>query len=623
MDNGKHSLPRVFDGRTFFSIPNYQRSYAWEEKQIKDFYDDYMSHKSSQNYYYGTILLQEAKSGKYEFFEIVDGQQRFTTLIIFMSCLIARLSSMEHEDAKALNKQYIKNGDLYVLRLQADDNDFFSTVILDGKSVSETRTPAQKRLLAAKRFFDEKIQNCTDEQVEELLEKIYSTNVLIYIIQDSIEAAMIFETTNDRGKSLTNLEKTKSFLMYKASLCLFHPEHILAKIQSRFSEIYRDFESISLLNINVDENSILQYNYIAFEKWKTDSNAREYQRYMEAFKSAVEELTKNVDLVESEKAQSDEEDFVEEESPLSQYIDAYTYNIQQSFAAFKAIYESKYPEFMDIVSLDRTASFMPLLMKCYIFDSTTDKSKFRTVCRLCEIFSFRVFVIFDKMANKLQSKWYSLARDFEGDFKKVSYEIVQMIGSVENDETFIEALAASDFGTKYSSPEKNYFFWKYENYLRTNEQPIATPMSHEDLRQKENKKLVMTIEHIIAQSNSEEKSKVITEYLTIDIGAVEEFDAAYLNCIGNLTLDPQSANSSKGMKAVAEKNSKFFVRAPYKCQNELDLFMVDGKWTLESIQRRREKLLDFARQLWCNFDFIKKLDETEETGTVNAVGEAE
>lgn len=102
-------------------------------------------------------------------------------------------------------------------------------------------------------------------------------------------------------------------------------------------------------------------------------------------------------------------------------------------------------------------------------------------------------------------------------------------------------------------PRKNYFYWKYENYLRRTEQPVATPMTHEDLRQKENKKLVMTIEHIVAQSNSGEKSKVITDALKIDVGSVEVFDEKYLNSIGNLTLDPQSANSSKGKKMLMKR----------------------------------------------------------------------
>lgn len=595
MDNGKLRIDNIFNGKTYFAIPNYQRSYAWEEKQLNDFFEDYMNNYNSQEYYYGTILLQMTKKDKKEFCDIVDGQQRFTTLIIFMKCLISRLSSMNYDETSMLYKHFIKNGDLYILKLQADDNDFFSTVILDEKKASETKTPAQKRLLYAKSFFDDKIKNCSDEQIEELLDRVCSTNVLIYLIQDSIEAAMIFETTNDRGKSLTNLEKTKSFLMYKASLCLDEPEQILGRIQSRFSEIYRDFESMTSLNIGVDENSVLQYNYIAYEKWKTDSSIKEYTRYMEYFKNTVEELARSGNTPKEDKPS------------LSDYIEEYTYNVQQSFSAYKSMYESRYPEFMDIIALDRTASFMPLLIKCYRYDETDDKCKFRIICRLCEIFSFRVYVIFDKMANKLQSKWYSLARDFDGNFQNASDEIIAMIKDVESDDAFIQALTAPDFCTKYSSPEKNYFYWKYENYLRRTEQPVATPMAHEDLRQKENKKLVMTIEHIVAQSNSGEKSKVITDALKIDVGSVEVFDEQYLNSIGNLTLDPQSANSSKGKKDVDEKNSKYFAKAPYKCQNELEEFMIDDLWTLESINKRKDKLLAFAKELWCNFDFVKVL----------------
>lgn len=595
MDNGKLRIDNIFNGKTFFSIPDYQRSYAWEEKQLDDFFEDYMNNYNSQEYYYGTILLQMTKKDKKEFCDIVDGQQRFTTLIIFMRCLISRLSSMNYDETNMLYKHFIKNGDLYILTLQADDNDFFSTIILDGKKASETKTPAQKRLLYAKTYFEDKIKSCSDEQIEELLDRVCSTNVLIYLIQDSIEAAMIFETTNDRGKSLTNLEKTKSFLMYKASLCLEEPEQILSKIQSRFSEIYRDFESMTSLNIGVDENSVLQYNYIAYEKWKTDSNIKEYTRYMEYFKKTVEELARNGYDPEGN------------DPTLSDYIEDYTYNVQQSFSAYKNMYEGRYLEFMDIIALDRTASFMPLLIKCYRYDETDDKRKFRIICRLCEIFSFRVYVIFDKMANKLQSKWYSLARDFDGNFKNASDEIIAMIKDVESDDAFIQELTAPDFCTKYSSSEKNYFYWKYENYLRRTEQPIATSMTHEDLRQKENKKLVMTIEHIVAQSNSGEKSKVITDALQIDVGSVEVFDEQYLNSIGNLTLDPQSANSSKGKKDVDEKNSKYFAKAPYKCQNELEEFMVDDVWTLESINKRRDKLLTFAKELWCNFDFVKEL----------------
>ncbi len=71
--------------------------------------------------------------------------------------------------------------------------------------------------------------------------------------------------------------------------------------------------------------------------------------------------------------------------------------------------------------------------------------------------------------------------------------------------------------------------------------------------------------------------------------------------IGNLTIDPQSANSSKGNNDVLIKISKYFVRAPYKCQNELqDYLEKDEKWTILSIEKRREKIIGFAKKTWCD-----------------------
>ena len=149
--------------------------------------------------------------------------------------------------------------------------------------------------------------------------------------------------------------------------------------------------------------------------------------------------------------------------------------------------------------------------------------------------------------------------------------------------------------------KKNYFFWKYENYLRDKEQPVATPMSHQDLNEKKDTRLTLTIEHIVAQRNSEEQSKVVNPNLPINVGRAKQFNDEYLHSIGNLTIDPQSANSSKGKSDVKTKNDKYFVLAPYKCQNELGAFLDGQKWTITSIQNSRDKILKFAQATWCDF----------------------
>ena len=59
MENGQKTIRALFDGSKIFNIPQYQRAYAWEEKQLDDFVDDIENQQPGKNYFFGTILFQE------------------------------------------------------------------------------------------------------------------------------------------------------------------------------------------------------------------------------------------------------------------------------------------------------------------------------------------------------------------------------------------------------------------------------------------------------------------------------------------------------------------------------------------------------------------------------------
>ena len=156
MDNGRNSLIDIFSKERFYKVPIYQRSYAWEEKQLRDFYNDFRNDYQKNNYYYGTILLKKIDNED-NTFEIVDGQQRITTLVIFIYCLLKELhkryeqrntiklwNEEDKEDWKDLEKKFIIFRGYYKLTLQDPENNFFHSCILSegGNFVSET--PAQK-----------------------------------------------------------------------------------------------------------------------------------------------------------------------------------------------------------------------------------------------------------------------------------------------------------------------------------------------------------------------------------------------------------------------------------------------------------------------------------------------
>jgi uncharacterized protein with ParB-like and HNH nuclease domain len=91
--NNVLSVEELFAGRVF-RVPNYQRGYAWEQQQWEEFLDDLEYLSPGKDHYTGTVVLHEQKKtvtdeeGKTHFlFDIVDGQQRLTTIVILLSCI--------------------------------------------------------------------------------------------------------------------------------------------------------------------------------------------------------------------------------------------------------------------------------------------------------------------------------------------------------------------------------------------------------------------------------------------------------------------------------------------------------------------------------------------------------
>ena len=347
MENGQKRISDLFDGRKIFHIPKYQRAYAWEGKQLKDFVEDIENQKLGRSYFFGTILFQEQPRHEgFEMIDIVDGQQRITTLIIFMKLLLTHRREAGN-DVTMLENTYIQIYNRYKLRVLDTDNDFFTSYILQDNEPddSQVHTPSQRRLLEAKDFLSQSLEAPSDK-IEEFIEKIESMKVLTYSVEDKAEATLIFQTTNDRGKSLTNLEKTKSFLMHKTYIVSDNPETDLDTLQNRFSEIYRNYEEIES---RLDEDSILQYHFIAFEEWHRKSD---YQDHVQMIKQTVNNLINKDTGVET-----------------ANFIDRYSRELKESFEFVKTLFTSRKPYILDIFALSRQATFYPLLIKTYKWDN--------------------------------------------------------------------------------------------------------------------------------------------------------------------------------------------------------------------------------------------------------------
>jgi len=575
MENGQKSVFQLFNGDKHFKVPYYQRSYAWTEKHLKDFLEDIVFQVKDKEYFLGTILFQDygVKDG-FEQIDIVDGQQRITTLIIFMKVLLDLLSTKDvGQDYSRDIRTYLKDKEYYKLELIDTDDEFFKTYIIDANQLDEDflRTPSQHRLDFARKFFAKELQPYNIDILKELKKKIENTKLLTYSVNDTAEATLIFETTNDRGKSLTNLEKTKSFIMHKIYLTRKKPSEVLKLIQDRFSEIYRILEEI---DYKENEDGILQYHFICHFDWSYSQKTKDYQKYMEKFKSKINYMLKST-----------------ESENVPTFINNYSRELKETFGVVRKVLNDKNRNLRDIFLLERVALFFPLIIKCYKYDRSEDKRDYYDVIKLLEIFSFRIYGVARKPAYTARDWLYALARDFSGDFNKLKYELRERILDYVSDKLFKEKLLSPYLYHDLSKLDLKYLFWKYENYLRKIEQPIASEMGEDEFTT-QNPRFKLTIEHIASQN-----PKVSTDNLKLP-ELTEEFQDSFLHNLGNLTFDPNSANASKGNLGVETKISKYFIKAPFKTQNELEEFIDQGGWSEESINKRAKKILSFAMEEW-------------------------
>ena len=199
----KKTVFDLFDGsRKQFIIPVYQRAYAWEEKEWATFLNDLLEQLEGQNnYFYGNILLEADKNISQKF-EVIDGQQRITTLSIFIRALLNVLKEKKAPeiDFEEREKTYIKYGETPKLRPVEYDDLFYKEVIVNNNEKEEGKSSSQKRMLAAKKYFEKKLNGLTVETLCSLFEKLENTQLTTIELKGKKDAALMFELQNNRGK---------------------------------------------------------------------------------------------------------------------------------------------------------------------------------------------------------------------------------------------------------------------------------------------------------------------------------------------------------------------------------------------------------------------------------------
>ncbi|EHK72066.1 hypothetical protein PPL19_03975 [Pseudomonas psychrotolerans L19] len=511
-------LPAIFSGN-FFTIPDYQRGYAWEKKQVEELLKDVehlMSDGAALRHYTGTLVLGRPQGGSEREFHVVDGQQRLTTLVIFLRQLYERLPDNQRTSFAEL---YLHRGGLgnerSVLRLNSDTRTFFERVVLvDGNTEHcPISLEAQQRLLDARN----QISSWLDEQLNAglALQAIKQTleqrlGFLVYSPKEDAETGIMFEVINNRGKPLSELEKVKNYLIY---CCVKLSANTLREsIDQDWSEILKAL-NVAKKTSSGDEGAFLRYCLVVhFKLNKTDSQY------------GYEELKRRISLDKLLAQPESKPQAIKRIASFVVFMKTAALWYQRLYGPVHHGLEQGIIDVLDqIRAQGRHASIMPLFL-ALVIKLGGKGDRLQKLLRLLEILNFRVYMARNMTARNdtgqgdlygYAARYYhgGLVSEVSPEYRKMGREVV------ENDEDalefflvgFVHAYAAegrfkASFTLDAESPDDfykwsglRYFLMNYEAKL----QPKKTINIDKILLSVNGKKTAdyFSVEHIWATKN--------------------------------------------------------------------------------------------------------------------------
>lgn len=208
MKAGEILISGIFNGSRLLEVPFYQRAYVWQEEQWERLLEDLKYVTSTRKQYFmGSIILKSGRTlntwEKYsECKVIIDGQQRLTTLLIFMKVLC-----LKKQENRLFERDYILEDDSVALRHGQSDIEAFKKVVAAETDDPIDNTEPKSQIIEAFNYFCENIEpDCYDRTA--IRQNVQF--VCIDLTEDEDEQ-QVFDTINSLGVRLTTAELLKNY----------------------------------------------------------------------------------------------------------------------------------------------------------------------------------------------------------------------------------------------------------------------------------------------------------------------------------------------------------------------------------------------------------------------------
>ena len=528
-----------------FRIPQYQRSYSWSSKERQDMFDDIdrLRNRPEQRHFMATIVglnrgLKTIITDEYSVIEVVDGQQRLTTLVVLLKAI--QLSLMDHQKLAAeLQGILIKQDELSLILLQMnhDPNGFFPEYLRRGKAADPAvaKTIADRALLTA-------IKDCT-KFVNGWGHLIQLTGIvknrltfIFHEIDDEATVYTVFEVLNSRGLAVPWLDRLKSLLMGVAF------EHGSGNKTEIITELHGIWEGI-YTTIGLRQG--LSTEALRFAATLKSVNQRSKALGEE---EAVESLVKQCGTDPAKTVAT------------SRWVLRVAQAVEEFLAA---THRSR--------AVTRVAHARLLAVAIGLSKFTAEEKK--SLYASWEKISFRVFGLCRKDARTQIGEYVRLAWDCVNiDIMATTAEArLLKIGSDDREHSIDWAVENTGKTNCYEGWEEElrYLMYRYE------EDHAHGNITNEQWERIWEQSAAHSIEHIEPQSSG----------------------AAYVHHLGNLMLLTPGLNSTLSGKKPAQKTCAYRATGLHAATEVAQMIESDG-WGAAQVELRERRLLEWVRQTW-------------------------
>ncbi|MFP6171554.1 DUF262 domain-containing protein [Helicobacter pylori] len=558
-----------------FEIPSYQRGYAWQERQLKDFWNDleHVSKLGDKFHYMHSLTLRELEN---EFessaFEIIDGQQRLATSLILLG-LLAKTTQNKDPKYSLINLEPILSYKYYGL------NEAFRAITEEKKDLEAFKTSFYaKNLIDAYTFFKEKISDTPIEALEKMFDALIKKMLfsVVGLNDNRIDPFSSFETINNRGKDLSTLELFKNRLHFVAhKICDEEDlENLQNEINDTYTRIYYDLRHFKDDHLEGFLKHFVAYYYGEkgdFKKRLLEMEFNAHKRYTDNT-NFDDEYERIDDLLFYLSYSSKVWNFLHtlDDEELRIEITPKMCGLLEKMRRLNALSENAFlPLLLSLLTIQRAGKSAN--------EQVYTTKELEGLLEYLERFGFLVYGVAGK--NTAKNEWIELA--FEA-FRAFRYGeeniVIEKLPTLEKSffnrqgNSGLELLEESIHSLK--NTEKWYKWGKALNYLLYEYELHHNPETTLNFDSS-----IESIEHILPQNPDQGYSAKEKNWAK---------NPNIVHALGNLLLIPKNANSSLSNKPFDEKR-KEYLKGSYS-EKEV---AKNASFGVEQIKERSEKLLDF------------------------------